>query len=111
MVNPQSVNILDMEMHFSRQIVIACGSVKINDIVYLNDDRVGTVVAFWRSPGDANIIAQLEIHTATAQKYVWSKVGSTSAFVDSSEILDALMYYSPGDDLVRIIPPVVARFR
>ena len=110
MQNPLVTNVGGVELRYARQVVCKCGSVRIGDLVYVRDRRVGKVVHFWcTTDNDESASAQIEMYSPTGGHCLYSVDRPETSFVPITDIVDALIWAPRDGDLVRVISPVVTR--
>ena len=109
MVDPQRRTMADIPLLFARQVVTACGTLKIRDILYLRDGRLGKATHFWAEDGKDDIAVQIDVYRRSS-KYVWATSDPTVSFVSIGEIIDAVASAFLDDARcdIRVILPIVA---
>ena len=108
MVGGKRVQVNDMTIWRSKDVVLACGSLRTNDVLWLADGSVGKVVAFWTKPDEEAIAAQMWLYSRIAQTHHWDTSSQVALVVDTDTILDAVIWAALSPTTIRVIPPAMA---
>ena len=106
---PQPITVLGREFSKAKTAVLRYGQVSNGDIVYLVDGGVGEVVDFWRFDANSGIVARVRVFRKVDDER-WDPRDPTEQIVESTNIIDAVMYVKMGE-LVRVVPPHIVRVK
>jgi len=92
LVSPKQHQLNGMDFERSREAVLSCGQLRINDMLYLTNDTIGKAIGFWKFPNQTSICVQVEIHEPSGEENRFDLESSSSTIVDASEVVDAVMW-------------------
>ena len=107
MVAPQTISIGDAELIFARHLTAHCGGLKIGDVLFLVDGRVGKATHFWSETVHSEIMVQLDVYIRCGD-VLWNTIGPTVSFESVNNVVDAVAYADFGEGQIRIIFPALA---
>ena len=107
-VRPKATDIMGHELLGSCEAVLAAGTIKTNDVVFLKTDPVvvGRVERFveW----NAEIFVVLNAYTRILSDVRrWSKAGARTRVLPASLVVDAVAWRIHSPNSIRIAPPFV----
>jgi hypothetical protein len=104
LISPKPTTLAGMTFHRSKEAALACGLIRAGDILYLSEHCVAQLVCFWKFPSSESIVAEVAMYTPSdAGENRW-RATPTKTIIDSSCIVDAVVWSSDGADIF-IIPP------
>ena len=101
--------------HLARSTLalLECGEVKAGDIVWLNFDIVGKVVAFWRHDEFESFFVEIEaldLIRENGSDY-YDESSSIKHFADATSIVDACVWVYKRAGILKVLVPFEARVR
>ena len=105
LVSPTTFTLAGIEVSKSREAVLSCGHLRIDDLLYLQSHKIGKAVGFWSFPAQMKICVQVEIHEPVrGHDDRFQLQSSEQCIVESTTIVDAVAW-SGGRDYIFIIRP------
>ena len=114
LVRPRVVDVSpSLTLLRSSTIVLVCGMIKEDDVVYVEGGQIVKIIGFWQCSGlvdDRDASAIIVAHCAGLKK---ATTGVHHYMYSSSVelIVDAMMYRNIGDNRIRVWLPFAARMR
>jgi len=107
MVSPQNISLDGNDLIFARQLTAHCGGLKLGDVLFLHDGRVGKATHFWSEHVHGDIYIQLDVYTRCTA-LLWSTLAPTVSFDSVDSVVDAVAFADFGGGQIRVIIPTLA---
>ena len=109
-MEPKVFSFFGTTLQRATKAVTPCGLVTAGDLVWLRCDTSGcvaSIIAFWSQHGCEPINAQVEKFIGVdGRGDRWSKGAPVQIFVDTDDIVSAVMHADLGGEVVLVIRPI-----
>lgn len=105
-VRPKYISMGDARFGYSNTAVLPCGSLFSNDVLWTSRGNVGKLIRFWSTSANDSLVAQIELYSPADDSGTrWDISSPAVHFIDTEQIIDAVIWGVLSDSIIRVIKP------
>ena len=81
-----------------------CGDLYANDMVYLVDGSIASIIDFWQHDGQSEIFARMKVHQPIPHTEVQFHLDTQDVFQSADTIVEAVAWYRAPSHVVACVP-------